>query len=168
MLAIWKARVAHESYYEILEIPMSASPADIKEAFHGFALKFHPDQYVEEDPKLGLTAAEIFKRGVEAYRTLSRPGLRTKYDANLAKGKLRYVQGEIEEKKAAPRRKALFEIARTPRAKQFAVKADRFIAAGKLEDARIALVTALGDDFDNLELQGRLEALQQAIARGRR
>ena len=91
-----------------------------------------------------------------------------KYDANLAKGKLRYVQGEIEQKAAPARRKALFEIATTPRAKQFAVKADRFIAAGKLEDARIALVTAIQDDFDNEELKGRLEALHQAIARGRR
>jgi curved DNA-binding protein CbpA len=168
MLAIWRARVGHESYYDILEVPADADPQTLKEAFHRFALKCHPDQYIEVEPEVARAAAEVFKRGVEAYRTLSRPAMRAKYDAHLAKGKLRYVEGEMEEKAPAPpRRRALFEIARTPRAKQFAVKADRFIAAGKLDEARVALITALQDDFDNDELKARLDLIYKAIARGR-
>jgi curved DNA-binding protein CbpA len=167
MLAIWRARLGHESYYDILEVPQNVDEQALKEAFHRFALSCHPDQFVDADPKVGLAAAEVFKRGVEAYRTLSRPILRIKYDTSLAKGKLRYVEGEVQEKPAGPpRNKALYEIAKTPRAKQFALKADRAIAAGKLDEARIALITALQDDFDNEELKAKLDVLYKAIARG--
>jgi DnaJ-class molecular chaperone len=167
MLAIWRARLGHESYYDILEIQPNADEQTVKEAFHRFALACHPDQYIEADPRIARAAAEVFKRGVEAYRTLSRPALRIRYDANLAKGKLRYVEGELQDQPAKPpRRRALFEIAKTPRAKQFAVKADQLIAAGKLDQARVALITALQDDYDNEELKARLDALYKAIARG--
>jgi DnaJ-class molecular chaperone len=168
MLGIWRARLAHESYYDILEVPEDADAARLKAAFHKFALACHPDQFIEADAKTASAAAEVFKRGVEAYRILSRPAARARYDANLAKGKLRYVDGEVQKAAGPARRKALFEIARTPRAKQFAVKADQFIAAGQLDKARVALVTALQDDFDNEELKARLDTLYQTIARGGR
>ena len=56
------------------------------------------------------------------------------------------------------------QIAATPRAKDFAKKADRLISVGKLEDARVALVTALQDDYNNEELKERLDVLYEALA----
>jgi hypothetical protein len=158
------AAIEGQSYYEILRVPSSSSPIDVKAAFHEFALACHPDQYVDDDPDASLAAAEIFKRGVEAYKVLTRADWRTKYDEGLLRGKLRFVQGETEKPPPPPAIRTLEEIATTPRAKQLAKKAERLISAGKLEEARVALVTALQDDYDNEELKERLHLLYDALA----
>jgi hypothetical protein len=54
-------------------------------------------------------------------------------------------------------------IARTPSAKKAAAKADELLAAGKLDDARIALITANQNDPDNDELKERLDILYEAL-----
>jgi curved DNA-binding protein CbpA len=166
-LATLRARLAmieEQSYYEILRVPSSAPAEDVKAAFHEFALACHPDQYVEEPDDVAQAAAEVFKRGVEAYKVLTKPEWRAKYDEGLTKGKLRFVPGEKEAKPPPPPMRTLEDIATTPRAKQFALRADRLIASGKLEEARIALVTALQDDYDNEELKERLNVLYEALA----
>jgi curved DNA-binding protein CbpA len=166
-LASLRARLAiieEQSYYEILRVPSSATPADVKVAFHDFALACHPDQYVDEAPEVALSAGEVFKRGVEAYKVLTRPEWREKYDDGLLKGKLRFVPGEAEKPPPPPATRTLEEIATTPKAKQYALKADRLISAGKLDEARVALVTALQDDYNNEELKERLNVLYEAMA----
>jgi curved DNA-binding protein CbpA len=156
--------IEEQSYYEILRVPSSSSPPEVKAAFHEFALACHPDQYVDEAPDVCLAAGEVFKRGVEAYKVLTNPEWRAKYDEGLLKGKLRFVPGEAEKPPPPPPTRTLEEIAKTPRAKQFAVKADRLISVGKLEEARVALVTAMQDDYDNEELKERLNVLYEALA----
>ena len=158
------AMIKEQSYYEILRVPSTAPPGDVKVAFHEFALACHPDQYTDEPPDVALAAGEVFKCGVEAYKVLTRPEWRAKYDAGLTKGKLRFVPGETEKKPPPPPMRTLEDIAKTPRAKQFALKADRLIASGKLDEARVALVTALQDDYDNEELKERLNVLYEALA----
>jgi curved DNA-binding protein CbpA len=158
------AMIEEQSYYEILRVPSAATPADVKAAFHEFALACHPDQYVDEAPDVSLAAGEVFKRGVEAYKVLTHAEWRAKYDAGLVKGKLRFIPGEAEKPPPPPPTRTLEEIATTPRAKQFALKADRLISVGKLEEARVALVTAMQDDFDNDELKERLNVLYEALA----
>jgi curved DNA-binding protein CbpA len=163
-LVAWRTMLEDQSYYDILALGQDATAAAIKEAFHKFALECHPDQYVDEDPATASEAAEVFKRGVEAYQALTRPAVRARYDTDLAKGKLRYVPGEMEEKPPPPPMRTLEEIATTPRAKQFALKAERCITLGMLDEARVALITALQDDFDNEELKERLNLLYEALA----
>jgi curved DNA-binding protein CbpA len=158
------AMIEEQSYYEILRVPSTAPLADVKAAFHEFALACHPDQYVDQPSDVALAAGEVFKRGVEAYKVLTQPDWRVRYDAGLMKGKLRFVPGEAEEKPPPPTMRTLEEIATTPRAKQWALRADRLIASGKLEEARVALVTALQDDYDNEELKDRLNVLYEALA----
>jgi curved DNA-binding protein CbpA len=57
--------MASRDYYEILGVPRSASPEDIKSAFRGLARQFHPD--VNKDPG----ANEHFKEINQAYAVLS-------------------------------------------------------------------------------------------------
>jgi curved DNA-binding protein CbpA len=158
------ATVEEKSYYEILRVPSSSSAADVKEAFHEFALACHPDQYVEDAPAVARAASEIFKRGVEAYKVLSRPAWRARYDEGLTKGKLRFVLREVKETPLPPSMRTLEDIAKSDRAKEHALKADRLISAGKLEEARISLVTALQHDHENEELSDRLQVLYEALA----
>jgi curved DNA-binding protein CbpA len=156
--------IEEKSYYEILRVPSDSSAADVKAGFHEFALACHPDRYVEEAPEVARVASEIFKRGVEAYKVLSRPAWRARYDDGLTKGKLRFVLGSAPETPPPPAMRTLEDIARSPRAKECALKADRLISSGKLEEARIALVTALQHDHDNDELKDRLQVLYEALA----
>jgi hypothetical protein len=55
-------------------------------------------------------------------------------------------------------------VARTREAKQFALKADRFLTAGNLEAARLALVNACQNDPNNQELAERLTLIYEAMA----
>jgi len=66
--------MAKRDYYEVLGVPRSASPDELKSAFRGLARKFHPD--VSDDPD----AEEKFKEINEAYAVLSDNEKRASYD----------------------------------------------------------------------------------------
>lgn len=66
--------------YEILGVPQGASPENLKLAYRRLALLYHPDRHVESDRDL---ASEVFKRITAAYRTLSDPDERRRYDISL-------------------------------------------------------------------------------------
>jgi curved DNA-binding protein CbpA len=166
-LAALKTRLSmieEQSYYEILRLPSGAPLPDVKAAFHEFALDVHPDRYVDAPASDAAVASEIFKRGVEAYKVLSNPKTRASYDEGLLDGRLRHVVGRPAPEAPVARTLTLEEIAVRPRAKQHAMRADRFLAAGRLEDARIALVNAIQEDFDNEELKERMNAIYRQIA----
>ncbi|MBN2550944.1 MAG: molecular chaperone DnaJ [Anaerolineales bacterium] len=66
--------MTQRDYYEILEVPRSASPDDLKAAFRRLARQYHPDVNNEPD------AEEKFKEINEAYAVLSDPEKRAAYD----------------------------------------------------------------------------------------
>lgn len=164
-LGVYLQSLERKSYYDILRIPPGADAAAVKSAFHDFSLLYHPDRYVEAEDEVIRLASEIYKRGVEAYRCLSRAPLRERYDRALARGKLR------EDASLAPSippepppARTLEMVALTPRGKQLALKADRFITVGRFEDARVQLVSACQCEPDNAELEERLRLLYDVIA----
>jgi curved DNA-binding protein CbpA len=113
---------------------------------------------------VGAAAASVFKRAVEAYNILSKPDLRIRYDVTLASGKLRMNPEDALPEKAKPEVRTLEMIALTEAAKKHARKADRLLAMGNLEAARIALVDATREDHGNDELKERLRWIYEAIA----
>lgn len=161
----WAESLPTLSYYAILRVAPDAGPAQVKAAFHSFALRAHPDRYVDmEDAEVARAAAEVFKRGVEAYNVLSKPDLRAKYDKGLAAGKLRFDPDALpSQPPPPPKGKSIEECATTPKGKQIAAKADRLISIGKLEDARIQLVNAIQEEPFNEELQERLTMLYESL-----
>ncbi|XP_043853104.1 dnaJ homolog subfamily B member 2 isoform X2 [Dromiciops gliroides] len=64
------------SYYEILDVPPSASPDDIKKAYRKKALQWHPDK----NPDNKEFAEQKFKEVAEAYEVLSDKNKRDVYD----------------------------------------------------------------------------------------
>lgn len=67
--------MATRDYYEILGVSRNASEQEIKKAYRTLARKYHPDVN-KDDPQ----AAEKFKEITQAYKVLSDPELRKKYD----------------------------------------------------------------------------------------
>nr|KAF6494565.1 DnaJ heat shock protein family (Hsp40) member B2 [Rousettus aegyptiacus] len=64
------------SYYEILDVPRSASADDIKKAYRRKALQWHPDK----NPDNKEFAERKFKEVAEAYEVLSDKHKREVYD----------------------------------------------------------------------------------------
>jgi curved DNA-binding protein CbpA len=158
----WAESLETMSYYEILRVPEDASPVEIQQAFHELSLRCHPDRFVDEGPEVAQAAAAVFKRTAEAYNVLRKPAFRRRYDAELKKGQLKLDEHAVEQKERHEQR-TLFMIARTPSAKKHAAKADELLAQGKLDEARVQLITANQHDPNNDELKERLEILYEAL-----
>lgn len=163
-LELFLASLAGKSYYEILRVPRDADANAVQSAFHAFSVIYHPDCFADSPPDVRDCAAEVYKRGVEAYRCLSRRASRERYDRALARGKIRLDGRALSTRPPPPQARTLEMVAKTARAKRLADKADRLIAIGRLEDARVQLVSACQSEPDNEELAERLSFLQEALA----
>jgi molecular chaperone DnaJ len=62
-------------YYEILEVPKTASAEEIKKAYRKKAIQYHPDKNPDDKE-----AEEKFKEAAEAYEVLGNEDKRRKYD----------------------------------------------------------------------------------------
>jgi curved DNA-binding protein CbpA len=163
-LAAWDDVLDDATYYEILGILQLADARAIRDAFHDFALAFHPDAQLDLEPSSRQVVARIFQRGVEAYRVLSSDADRARYDLALAKGLVR-LEGESERRATGAR--SLDELCRTAAAKLYAKRAEDFITQGFLGRATDELLRALrAEDGPNADLAERLEALNALVKLG--
>jgi molecular chaperone DnaJ len=62
-------------YYEILEVPKSASKDEIKKAYRKKAIQYHPDKNPGDK-----ASEEKFKEAAEAYEILSDDNKKARYD----------------------------------------------------------------------------------------
>jgi DnaJ-class molecular chaperone len=165
----WAESLGTMTYYEILRVADDAPLSEIQEAFHNLSLRCHPDRFVDDGPEVAAAAGAVFKRAVEAYNVLRRPQFRQRYDNELRKAAAQSQQEAVRfderkvETKPQHEQRTLFMIARTPKAKQFAAKADELLTRGDLEKARIQLISATQNDPDNEELKERLDILYEAL-----
>jgi DnaJ-domain-containing protein 1 len=67
-------------HYELLGIPRSASPGDIKRAYRREISKYHPDRFAGADAETQRYASERSQRINEAYRVLTDQSARTEYN----------------------------------------------------------------------------------------
>src|SRR5437588_1170982 len=74
---LWKYRCIMPDYYKILEVPPTASMAEIKRSYHRLARLHHPD--------LNQHALDIhIKRLNQAYEVIGHPARRARYDVQRA------------------------------------------------------------------------------------
>ncbi len=82
LLMLDKAKT--KNYYDLLCVPTTASPDEIKKSYYSLAKKYHPDRYHQSksvDLKNALDV--IFSTLAQAYDTLKVPATRGSYDAKV-------------------------------------------------------------------------------------
>ena len=100
-----------KTYYELLDVPPTATVEDIKRNFRREIAKYHPDKVQHLGAEFQEIAAVKAAELTQAYKTLSDSALRTEYDALLREGD----QPETTRPAAAPARPAAEEPQPTPR-----------------------------------------------------
>ncbi|MEZ4251429.1 MAG: J domain-containing protein [Polyangiales bacterium] len=119
-------------YYTLLGLEPHATADAVRDAFHRFALKYHPDNHSGGDPTRLARATQIFRRGAEAYRVLSSPDSRRRYDEGLAKGDLRLAaEPEAAARQAGTRRRSTARRTLLPQGGQL-------LASGDLMNAKLS------------------------------
>lgn len=161
-LDAWIDVLDDATYYEILGVLELADTDAIRFAFHEFALAFHPDAQLHLDDAARALVQRVFQRGVEAYRVLSVPGLRSDYDLALAKGALR-LEGD-QKARVDTGARSLDELCHSAGARYYAKRAEEFITRGELGRAADELLRALRAEEDpNPDLADRLAALNALV-----
>ena len=165
-LAAWADVLDEATYYEILGVLHIADAGAIRDAFHEFALAFHPDAQLDLEPLARELVQRVFQRGVEAYRVLSADDQRAAYDLLLAKGELR-LEGQSRRKATGAR--SLDELCRSAGAKLYAKRAEDLITQGDLSRAADELLRALrAEEGPNPDLADRLQSLHTLARLGTR
>ena len=169
-------------YYTLLGVEPNATEQALKQAFRGFALRYHPDRHAGAPPDKVARATEIYRRGSEAMDALSDPARRRAYDAGLAKGQMRLTadpkspsakSARASSKSiSAPRRSVRAPAPpakptatlRTPSARAFYARAVEATKAGDHRAAWRALKSALEHEPGNPMLEAALlRAAQQML-----
>jgi curved DNA-binding protein CbpA len=152
------ARVTTRDHFEVLGVPPTAKPAEVKAAFLRLAKQFHPD--VHHQPALAdlrdkLTA--VFARLTEAYQVLSEPMARAAYEAQSSLSNSRVSAAKAEaQAPAAEAPPVMDSLQARQRAEAAVTQAEEHFAAGLYWEVLQAL-----DESVLASLQGR------AASRGR-
>ena len=152
------------SYYALLKVPQNATADAVKNAFHQFAIKYHPDRFTSSgaSAKKVARASEVYRRGAEAYRVLCNPVQRKAYDRGLGEGRLRFDASVRQEEPAAAPGKGKLKV-KSPMARPFAQKAERFYKSSDWGKAKLNLKMALSHDKENEQLKAWLEDVEQKL-----
>ncbi|HVH41191.1 MAG TPA: DnaJ domain-containing protein [Labilithrix sp.] len=165
----WLAALDSISYYELFRAAPNASYDELRAAFHAFAETFHPDGHLSRDPNEQAAIGRIYRRGTEAWRVLSDPTLRARYDDALANGIVRpenlIVEMEAGRSLAPPSGSGrLIDTVRSPGARPFVLRAEELLKKGDPKQAKIQLVMALHMDKGNAALEAFGKQVDEAIA----
>jgi len=158
-------------YYTLLGVEEGASAREIKRAFKRFARKYHPDVYTDAAEEKRERAAQIYRRGSEAFQVLTDKKCRAAYDKLLSSGKaLRLSPEEMDrahapEPAVQPKKKPAHPVT-SPAARAYF---DKAVAASKAKDWRRAwkaLSAAVELEPDNAFLRKRFRQVDRGLRDG--
>jgi curved DNA-binding protein CbpA len=148
-------------YFAVLKLAASATPGEIRAAYHRESRTYHPDRYaaVEDDAFRGLIA-RIYRRINEAYTVLRDDARRRKYAVDVAgpdrARKLRFSEEDEVEVKDAAKRRAVEQMGQTPNGRKFFSAALADVQAGRWEAAERNLRMALAYEPGNERFKEQL------------
>ena len=163
--------MALKNYYELLELPPTASAEEIKKSFRAQIARYHPDKVQHPGKEFQSMAADRAAELTEAYRILSDAGRRGEYDRAFAEeGGVSATSAPAPAKTASaapqsepsipspepPPQPPSAHAPSTPKGGQFkeerATK-DEFVRKATLSRLRQAL-DAIGGDYEQAQLRG--------------
>jgi curved DNA-binding protein CbpA len=187
----WAQLLDTLDYFRVLALPRPPAGhahADdvIRQAFLKAATSFHPDRYKDAPAAVRTDVDAIFRRVNEAYRVLRDPELRARYQLALGRGELRLPPDQLQRGSSSsipaaktptpapgpasdrpmltPRRTGAIEaIIETQAALVFAQEADRALARGDLQKAKLQLQLALSKEPGNARILDALKRLQSSM-----
>ena len=167
----WLEALDFISYYDLFRAPPSANHDELRTAFHSFAETFHPDGHRWRHPNEQAAIGRIYRRGTEAWRVLSDPTLRARYDEAVSNGILRpenlIVEMDAPQRSLAPPAAGggrLIDKLRSPGARPFVLRAEELLKSGDPKQAKIQLVMAMHMERGNTALEAFGKQLDDAIA----
>jgi curved DNA-binding protein CbpA len=195
-IAQWIAVIDKVTHYELLGVQPGSGADALRHAYQGFAATFHPDAHAHRTPEERNAVNTIFKRGTEAFRVLSDPTLRARYDEQLTPKAAAPARGapplpgsggggsassgppssRLAATKAEPPRPGatsnitgrLEDFVKQPRARPFAQQAEALAKKGEHAKAKLQLKLALNIDPGNEALTGYLKDLDALIEQDKR
>jgi curved DNA-binding protein CbpA len=170
----WLAALDSISYYDLFRSTKAANHDELRTAFHAFAETFHPDAHRWRHPNEQEAIGRIYRRGTEAWRVLSDPTMRARYDEALANGILRPENLIVEMEgprslapaslSGPPAPGRLIDRVRSPGARPFVIRSEELLKKGDPKQAKIQLVMAMHMDRGNPALEAYGKQLDAAIS----
>jgi DnaJ-class molecular chaperone len=156
-------------YFQLLKLPQTASPTEIKEAFYRESRNYHPDRYNAMPPcAIKEHSNHIYKRVAEAYVTLRDDRKRQKYLQDIngpdREKRLRFTE-ESEKEAQAEKKKAIEEqFGQTPKGRQLYQQAVRDLEAGKPDAAVRNLKMAVAFEPSNEKFKEMLKTAEKKVS----
>ncbi|HYG69555.1 MAG TPA: DnaJ domain-containing protein [Anaeromyxobacteraceae bacterium] len=158
-------------YFGVLKIPQTATPAEIKAAYHRESRAFHPDRYAAfPNAQLRELVGRIYRRVNEAYTVLRDDRKRLRYLADVTgpdrAKKLRFTEAEEAQVKEEQKRKMEEQFGTTPNGRKFYAAALLDIEAERWDAAERALKSALMYEPGNAKFKEQLSFVEKSRPRG--
>lgn len=155
------ARLIDElDYYQILKVPQTASPMELKAAYFRESREYHPDKYFNEPEEFKVKVTLVFKRITEAYKILSNQETRAEYTKELRGPdralNLRYVYGAAQKKE---------DVGKTPLAKKYFEMGKLAFQNMDYKGAKINFQLALQLEPDNETFKGYAAQVKAKLGR---
>jgi DnaJ-class molecular chaperone len=162
------AKLEQLDYFEVLQIPREATPADIKKAFYAESRTYHPDRFYQLDSKtMKDQINELYKRVTEAYYVLRDDTKRRKYLADVTgperAQKLRFTEASEAETKAAVKKEHEEQIGVHPKGRQFYQLGAADLEAGRWSSAERNLKMAMTYEPSNARYKEKLAEAQRKL-----
>jgi curved DNA-binding protein CbpA len=135
-------------YFAVLKLAATATPAEIRAAYHRESRVYHPDRYAAvDDGPFRDRVGRIYRRINEAYTVLRDDARRKKYAGDLAgperARKLRFSEDDEAAVKEAQKKRAVEQLGQTPNGRKFYSAALADAQAGRWEGVERNLRMAL-------------------------
>ncbi|MFT3917078.1 MAG: DnaJ domain-containing protein [Anaeromyxobacteraceae bacterium] len=159
-------------YYNVLKIPHSATPAEIKKAYYRESRAFHPDRFAAHpSAELREVVGRIYRRVNEAYTVLRDDQKRTRYLADVTgpdrAKKLRFTEAEEAQVKEQAKKRVEEQYGTTPNGRKFYASAVTEVQAGRWDAAARQLRSALMYEPQNAKFKELLAQVEKELDKGR-
>jgi len=154
-------------YFEVLRLPRTAGPAEVKVAYYRESRAFHPDRFAAvPSAEVRDRVARVYRRVNEAYTVLRDDARRTKYLADVSgpeRGrKLRFTEADESQVKQEQKQRLDEQMGQTPNGRKFYAAALVEAQAKRWDGAERAIKSALMYEPQNARFKELLAQVEKS------